>query len=172
MITTLWAPWRMAYIGGARPDTGCLLCTLPRETTDRENLILHRGQTTYTLLNRYPYNNGHLMIVPYRHCAGLAEFSAEESLELMRAVQLATQAITQAFHAEGFNVGFNVGKAAGAGIADHLHLHMVPRWVGDTNFMPVLADTKVMPEHLESTYDKLEPFFRSLPGQGMPCSSR
>jgi ATP adenylyltransferase len=171
MTNTLWAPWRMAYIGGARPD-GCLLCDLPRAQADRENLILYRGPTTYVVLNRYPYNNGHLMIVPYRHCAELAAFSAEESLELMRAVQDVTQAIQQAFGAEGFNVGFNIGKAAGAGIVDHLHLHVVPRWIGDTNFMPVLADTKVMPDYLESTFDKLVPFFRSQTGEGTPCSSR
>jgi ATP adenylyltransferase len=172
MISTLWAPWRMTYIAGARRESGCLLCALPRETADRDSLILHRGRTVYVVLNRYPYNNGHLMVVPYRHCAELAEFTAEESLELMGAVQRTTDAIREAFRADGFNVGFNLGKAAGAGIADHVHLHVVPRWVGDTNFMPVLADTRVMPDHLAATYDKLMPFFGGPPEQGMPCSSR
>lgn len=159
MTSTLWAPWRMAYIGGPRTE-GCLLCDLPREGNDGESLILRRGPRTYIVMNRYPYNNGHLMIVPYRHCADLGQFSAEDSLELMQESQRATRLLGRLFGAEGFNVGINLGKAAGAGIADHVHVHVVPRWVGDTNFMPVLADTKVMPDYLEATYQKLVPFFR------------
>ena len=115
-------------------------------------------------MNRFPYNNGHLMIVPYRHCAELDQVSADDSLEIMREAQRATRILHQAFGAEGFNVGLNLGKAAGAGIAEHLHMHVVPRWVGDTNFMPVLADTRVMPDYLEATYTKLVPFFRSEKG--------
>jgi ATP adenylyltransferase len=171
MTKALWAPWRMAYIGGVRRD-GCLLCALPQEEADRANLILHRGPTAYVVMNRYPYNNGHLMIVPYRHCDDLSQFSPEESLELMAAVQRATQVLAQAFGAEGFNVGINLGRAAGAGIADHVHLHVVPRWAGDTNFMPVLADTKVMPDYLEASYDRLAPFFQEHLGEGASCSSR
>ncbi len=162
MTWTLWAPWRMAYIGGARAD-GCLFCEKPREGADRTNLILHRGPLTYVVMNLYPYSNGHLMIVPYRHCADLGQLSPEESLEIMQAAQLCIQVLQGAFRAEGFNVGFNLGKAAGAGIADHVHLHVVPRWAGDTNFMPVLADIKVMPEYLETGYEKLYPLFQ---GQG------
>ena len=158
MTATLWAPWRMAYIGGPRSE-GCLLCDLPRESKDRESLILHRGPRTYVVMNRYPYNNGHLMIVPHRHCADLGELSTEDSLELMHETQRATRILRRVFSAEGFNVGMNLGKIAGAGIAEHLHIHVVPRWVGDTNFMPVLADTKVMPDYLEATYEKLVPFF-------------
>lgn len=158
MTATLWAPWRMAYIGGPRSE-GCLLCDLPRQNADRESLILHRGPSTYVVMNRYPYNNGHLMIVPYRHCADLGQVSTEDSLELMHESQRATRILRRVFGAEGFNVGMNLGKAAGAGIAEHVHIHVVPRWVGDTNFMPVLADTKVMPEYLEATYEKLLPFF-------------
>jgi ATP adenylyltransferase len=158
MTSTLWAPWRMAYIGGPRSE-GCLLCELPRDNRDRESLILHRGPRTYVVMNRYPYNNGHLMIVPYRHCADLGEISTEDSLELMHESQRATRILHRLFAAEGFNVGMNLGKAAGAGIAEHVHVHVVPRWVGDTNFMPVLADTKVMPDYLEATYEKLVPFF-------------
>jgi ATP adenylyltransferase len=149
----------MAYIGGTRTE-GCLLCQLPGQGADRANLILHRGPRTYAVLNLYPYNNGHLMIVPYRHCPDLDEFSPEESLEIMDGARCAMRVLQRAFGAEGFNVGFNLGKAAGAGISQHVHLHVVPRWVGDTNFMPVLADTKVMPDYLESTYDKLAPLFQ------------
>jgi len=163
MTSTLWAPWRMAYIDGPRPD-GCLLCDLPREVDDRRNLILHRGPRTYVVMNRYPYNNGHLMIVPYRHCADLNQLSPEDSLEIMQESQRTTRILHGRFGAEGFNVGINLGKAAGAGVADHVHMHVVPRWKGDTNFMPVLADTKVMPDYLESTYEKLVPFFRGERG--------
>lgn len=159
MTSTLWAPWRMAYIGGTRSQ-GCLFCEAPKAGADRPTLILYRGPLTYVVMNLYPYNNGHLMIVPYRHCAELPQLSSEESLEIMQAAQRSIRALQAAFRAEGFNIGFNLGKAAGAGIADHVHLHVVPRWVGDTNFMPVLADTKVMPDYLEATFDKLVPLFQ------------
>jgi len=149
----------MAYIGGTRTE-GCLLCELPGQAADRTSLILHRGPRTYVVLNLYPYNNGHLMVVPYRHCPDLDEFSPEESLEIMDGARRAMRVLQRAFGAEGFNVGFNLGKAAGAGISQHVHMHVVPRWVGDTNFMPVLADTKVMPDYLESTYDTLAPLFQ------------
>ena len=122
--------------------------------------MLHRGPLTYVVMNLYPYNNGHLMIVPHRHCAELSDLSPEESLEIMQAVQRVTRILRTALGAEGFNLGCNLGKAAGAGVADHVHLHVVPRWVGDTNFMPVLTETKVMPEYLESTYDRLVPLFQ------------
>ncbi len=163
MTSTLWAPWRMAYIGGP-PSQGCLLCDLIRDDDDRRRLVLDRAPRSYIVMNLYPYNNGHLMIVPYRHCADLDQLSPEDSLEIVQQVGRATRILHQAFGAEGFNVGLNLGKAAGAGISDHLHVHVVPRWIGDTNFMPVLADTKVMPEHLESTYRKLVPFFRMEKG--------
>jgi ATP adenylyltransferase len=161
----------MAYIGGPRSE-GCLLCDLPREGRDRESLILHRGPRTYVVMNRYPYNNGHLMIVPYRHCADFDQISAEDSLELMQESQRATRILHRLFGAQGFNVGMNLGKAAGAGIAEHVHVHVVPRWVGDTNFMPVLADVKVMPDYLDATYEKLVPFFQERREQEGPCSSR
>lgn len=159
MTWTLWAPWRMAYIGGTRGD-GCLFCDKPHEGADRKNLILCRGPLTYVVMNLYPYANGHLMIVPYRHCSDLGQLSSEESLEIMQAAQRCTRILQTALRAEGFNVGFNLGKVAGAGIAEHVHLHVVPRWLGDTNFMPVLADTKVMPEYLEVGYDTLSPLFQ------------
>ena len=159
MTWTLWAPWRMVYIEGARGE-GCLFCDKPREADDRKNLILHRGSLAYVLMNLFPYANGHLMIVPYRHCADLGQLSPEESLEIMQSAQHCLRILQRAFRAEGFNIGFNLGKVAGAGIAEHLHLHVVPRWLGDTNFMAVLADTKVMPEYLEVGYGKLHPFFQ------------
>ncbi len=159
MTRTLWAPWRMAYIGGTRSE-GCLFCEKSGEGADQKNLILYRGPLTYVIMNLYPYANGHLMIVPYRHCAELGQLTPEESLEIMQSAQRCTQILRYALRAEGFNLGFNLGKVAGAGIAEHLHLHVVPRWMGDTNFMPVLADTKVMPEHLEVGYDTLYPFFQ------------
>ena len=163
MTVTLWAPWRMAYIGGPRSE-GCLLCDMARDEDDRKHLILSRGPRSYVVMNLYPYNNGHLMIVPYRHCAELDQFPDEDSLEIMREAQRATRILQRAFGAEGFNVGLNLGKAAGAGITEHLHMHVVPRWIGDTNFMPVLADTKVMPDYLEATYEKLVPLFRTEKG--------
>lgn len=158
MTSTLWAPWRMEYIAGERP-AGCLFCRMAQETTDRKNLVLSRGPHTFVVLNRYPYTNGHLMVVPYRHSAELGGYAADESLAILRDAQRATQILRAALRAEGFNLGFNLGVVAGAGIADHLHLHVVPRWAGDTNFMPVLADTRVMPEYLEQTYQKLVPYF-------------
>jgi ATP adenylyltransferase len=161
----------MAYIDGPRSE-GCLLCDLPREDRDRESLILHRGPRTYVVMNRYPYNNGHLMIVPYRHCADFDHISAEDSLELMQESQRATRILHRLFGAQGFNVGMNLGKAAGAGITEHVHIHVVPRWVGDTNFMPVLADVKVMPDYLDATYEKLVPFFQEQREPEGPCSSR
>ena len=160
MTGTLWAPWRMAYIGGPRTE-GCLLCDLPRESDDRQHLILFRGPRSYVVMNLYPYNNGHLMIVPYRHGADVASLSDADALEVMQGVRRATRVLRDAFGAEGFNIGLNLGQAAGAGVREHVHVHVVPRWAGDTNFMPVLADTKVMPDYLEATYDKLVPFFRT-----------
>jgi ATP adenylyltransferase len=160
MTSTLWAPWRMTYIGGPRPG-GCFFCEIAGEDADRRNLILCRGPLTYVVMNRYPYNNGHLMVVPYSHTGRLDDFSDRESLAVIHSAQRATRILRDAFGAEGFNLGFNLGQVAGAGVADHVHLHIVPRWGGDTNFMPVLADIKVMPEHLESTYDKLAPYFHA-----------
>jgi len=163
MPSTLWAPWRMTYIAGPHAS-GCLFCGIAAEATDKQNLILHRGQFTFVVMNRYPYNNGHLMIVPYAHRGDLAALSDDESLAMMREAQRATRILREASRAEGFNLGFNLGQVAGAGIADHVHLHVVPRWGGDTNFMPALADTKVMPEYLDATYDLLAPYFRE-PGR-------
>ena len=150
----VWAPWRMAYLEMAQPE-GCLFCVKPGESNDAEALILHRGEHTFIMLNAFPYNNGHLMIAPYRHTADLESLSVEESREMMVLCQLCLSLLRKAYRPDGYNVGMNLGRVAGAGIADHLHLHVVPRWNGDTNFMPVIGETKVLSEALQNTYDRL-----------------
>lgn len=151
----LWAPWRMAYIGGETPRPGCIFCVKASESKDEENLILVRGETCFALMNLYPYNTGHLMIAPYAHVPGIQQMSADSLAEMMSLSQRLLGALQQALGPHGFNLGINQGEIAGAGIADHAHLHIVPRWSGDTNFMPVIADVKVMPEFLETTYQKI-----------------
>lgn len=153
----LWAPWRMAYIEPQTPQPqGCIFCTLPAEHRDAENYILYRGTLCFMMLNRYPYNNGHLMIAPYQHIPSIEQLDAATLAELMAQAQLALRALRQVMNPDGFNMGINDGKVAGAGVADHMHMHVVPRWYGDTNFMPVIADTKVLPELLSSVYEKLK----------------
>jgi ATP adenylyltransferase len=149
----LWAPWRVAYVAGPKAE-GCVFCEAPQRD-DRTAHIVHRGTHGYLILNRYPYNSGHLMAVPYRHVARLDGLSPAEAEALMNLAALAVGGLEQAMAPQGFNIGFNLGHAAGAGIDEHLHLHIVPRWVGDTNFMPVLGDVKVIPEHLDETCDRL-----------------
>jgi ATP adenylyltransferase len=153
----LWAPWRMAYIAPETPQPqGCIFCTQPAENRDEEHHILYRGERCFMMLNLYPYNNGHLMIAPYQHIGTLEGLPTETLTELMTQAQLALKALRAAMKPDGFNMGINQGKVAGAGFADHMHLHIVPRWNGDTNFMPVVADTKVMPEHLDVVYQRLK----------------
>lgn len=157
----LWAPWRMEYILGEQ-STGCILCEKPKESCDEKNRILFRGQRCFVMMNLFPYNSGHLMIAPYRHSPSLIELCQEDLFELILVAQK-TEAILKDFYKpDGFNMGFNIGKVAGAGIEEHVHLHIVPRWSGDTNFMPVLADIKVVPEHLERSYSQLRPYFSQL----------
>ena len=158
----LWAPWRMAYIEIADRSDGCVFCVKPAQERDREELILHRGATCFVIMNLFPYNNGHVMIVPYRHTADLPGLSLEEQAEMMALTGHCVQALAGAFRPEGFNIGMNLGRTAGAGIAEHLHMHVVPRWNGDTNFMPVLADTRVLPDALYAGYDKLHAAFQAL----------
>jgi len=152
-MKTLWAPWRIEYITGEK-DNGCIFCDKPKEGNDKENLILFKGETSFIIMNRYPYSNGHLMAVPYRHTNNMSELNDNERLELM---DLTTKCIEilDIMNPDGFNVGMNLGTAGGAGIDDHLHFHIVPRWNGDTNFMPLIGDVKVMPEYLEDTYKTL-----------------
>ena len=157
----LWAPWRMAYVEVSTPS-GCIFCEKPLEEKDTENLILHRGTTAFVMLNAFPYNNGHLMIVPNRHVGTLAATTADERAELMRLTRHAEIALTEAYAPQGINVGMNLGRPAGAGIVDHLHVHLVPRWTGDTNFMSVVGNVRVLPEELGETAKRLRPIFERL----------
>jgi ATP adenylyltransferase len=150
----LWAPWRMAFVELEKP-TGCIFCDKPEAGDDRENLILYRGAHGFILMNLFPYNNGHLMVAPYRHTADLVGLTDEEQAELMRLTRFSLRVLEAAFGPEGYNLGMNLGRVAGAGVADHLHMHLVPRWNGDTNFMPVIAETKVLPDALYNSYDRL-----------------
>jgi len=158
MKKPLWAPWRIEYIRGEK-DGKCFLCRMFTEKTDRENLVLFRGKTCVVNMNRYPYNSGHLMVSPLRHIAELDELTAEEEQEFSELTRRALAALRAALQPEGFNIGVNLGAAAGAGLKEHLHRHIVPRWVGDTNFMPVVGDTHVVPEALLETYDLLVKHF-------------
>lgn len=154
----LWAPWRMEYIKGAKEE-GCIFCDKPKQTQDRENLIVHRGRLAFVIMNKYPYNNGHLMVVPYRHEAELDQLTAEENAEMMALLQRCARALRKICAPHGFNIGMNVGAVAGAGIDGHLHFHIVPRWDADTNFMPILGHTKVVSEGLWETWAQLREAF-------------
>jgi len=156
-MQVLWAPWRMAYVGGA-PPAGCIFCEAYRTTDPRPHLVLLQHPAV-VLLNHFPYASGHLMVAPARHAGDFTALSETELSTLMSVVQRTAAALRDAFHPDGMNIGMNLGAAAGAGIPDHLHWHLVPRWIGDTNFMPLLADVRVLPEHLEATYDRLRPLF-------------
>jgi ATP adenylyltransferase len=158
----LWTPWRRAFVEGATGNGSgeCFLCAKPAEHNDRANLILTRGELAYVLLNLYPYNTGHMMIAPYLHTGDLATLGEPIAQELTRLTQRCVGVLQRAYGPEGFNVGMNLGRPGGAGVPDHLHVHVVPRWAGDTNFMPIVAETKVLPESLDQTYDRLEPLFR------------
>ena len=158
----LWTPWRRAFVEGATTDalTACFLCAAPAAHDDRANLILLRAERAYVLLNLYPYNSGHLMIAPYAHTGDLATLDTAVAQEMMAVTQRCVGVLQKAYQPQGFNVGMNLGKPAGAGVPDHLHVHVVPRWSGDTNFMPIVAETKVLPETLDQTYARLAPLFR------------
>ena len=151
----MWAPWRIEYIRSPKHD-GCIFCDFPKENRDKERLILYRGEHCFIIMNNYPYNPGHVMIAPYRHVGKWEDLTDQELLEMMQLSQLVIKALKRTMNPHGFNMGVNLGRVAGAGIDDHVHLHIVPRWNGDTNFMPVIADTKVIPESLEEAYDELK----------------
>ncbi|RME97096.1 MAG: HIT domain-containing protein [Chloroflexi bacterium] len=153
----LYTPWRMKYIISNEQKKGCVFCDKLQQDAshDRENLVVYRAEETFVLMNLFPYNVGHLMILPRRHCAHLTDMPRETQFEMMLLTTYFTEILAAILNPEGFNVGINVGKAAGAGIDSHLHLHIVPRWEGDSNFMPVLGQTRVLPEELEITYDKI-----------------
>ena len=157
----LWSPWRLEYVtGGDKNDTktGCVFCEPSRPPTP-DSLVVFEGTTCYVILNLYPYNNGHLMVVPYRHVASLAGLVAEEMAEVGTLTQLSEAALTEAYRPHGMNVGINLGKAAGAGILEHVHVHVVPRWNGDTNFMTTVGQSRVLPEELGATAARLRPIF-------------
>ena len=151
----IWAPWRVQYIEMDKP-VECMLCQKSRENNDAKNYILHRADKNFVTMNLFPYTPGHLMIAPYRHIAKLEELTEEERQEHFEIVSRSTKLLSQVFNPGGFNIGINIGKAAGAGIEEHIHTHIVPRWLGDTNFMTVLPDIRVIPEALADTYQKLK----------------
>jgi len=147
----LWAPWRLAYVQEAGAADGCVFCREAAGELGEDSLVVHRGERTLALLNKFPYASGHLMVAPRRHVATLGELTPEEAAEIHAVTVQAIETLSAVYAPEGFNVGWNLGAIAGGSISAHLHQHVVPRWAGDTNFMPVLADVKVLPEHLEAT---------------------
>jgi ATP adenylyltransferase len=153
-VKQLWAPWRLEYVANADEQEGCIFC-LADGGDDEERLVVHRGERGFVLLNKYPYASGHLLVAPRRHVGEFAELTDEEALELHRLAGQVLAALAETFSPQGYNIGWNLGRIAGAGVVEHIHLHVVPRWAGDTNFMPVLADVKVLPEHLTETRRKL-----------------
>ncbi len=157
-MKNIWAPWRMQYILSEKPP-GCIFCGMLKEDRDRDNLILRRSRNAFVVMNRFPYTNGHLMVLPYEHVSALEGLSPELMREMMELTRLSVGCIGRALRAEGFNVGINLGRVAGAGIEEHLHIHIVPRWAGDVSFMTILDDVRVISEHLVETYDKLHPLF-------------
>jgi ATP adenylyltransferase len=163
----LFSPWRLAYVTGAAgsgPSSDCFLCDAAGATPDPERaaLVVARGLTAYVILNLYPYNNGHLLVVPNRHVATLAAANEDELSEIMRLTRVSEMALTEAYQPHGINVGMNLGRPAGAGVADHLHVHLVPRWNGDTSFISVIGETRVLPETLPDTAARLRPIFQRL----------
>lgn len=152
----LFTPWRMTYLTHNKPQNGCVFCQALAETDSDENLIVFRGERVFVILNRFPYTSGHLMVLPYDHQPTLEALAPSARAEMMELTTQATQILTQIYHPQGFNVGINLGEAAGAGIAAHLHIHVVPRWVGDTNFMTAVGETRVLPETLEETWRRVK----------------
>lgn len=152
---TLFAPWRMEFIENPESDSGCVLCKIHEADQDSEKHVIARGAMSYVVLNKFPYSHGHMMVVPYRHENDWTNLSSEEIAEIGSFTQTAIRIISKNFNTDGFNIGVNLGRAAGAGIEDHVHQHIVPRWVGDFNFMPLLSETKVISEHLDRTYQRI-----------------
>lgn len=159
MPDVLFAPWRYEYLVSEKSGVACFLCEAAASERDAETLVVHRGRKVFVILNRYPYTNGHVMVAPYAHEARLSESTAETRGELVETVALAERILTEAYRTDGLNVGLNLGSAAGAGVADHYHVHVVPRWKGDTNFMTVAGDVRVVPEEPGETLARLRPLF-------------
>jgi ATP adenylyltransferase len=160
-MKTIHAPWRIDYILGPKPDS-CVFCLPETTEEDEQRCVLHRAEHCFVIMNIYPYSNGHLMVTPYRHVSNITELTVPELHEVMGYVQKCAFILQQAFKPHGINIGMNIGEAAGAGIKEHLHMHLVPRWNGDHSFMAVMAETSVLPEHLRSTYERLKPYFENL----------
>jgi ATP adenylyltransferase len=155
----LWAPWRLEYVKSTDfEQSNCVFCIDPTQCNVRR-YVLHCAEHCFVIMNLYPYTNGHIMVAPYRHTNNLSELTTEEKTEIMEMVTVSTEILKEAIHCHGFNIGVNVGKAAGAGIADHLHFHIVPRWTGDINFMAVIGNTKVIPECIDDSYKTLKKYF-------------
>jgi ATP adenylyltransferase len=166
----LWSPWRLKYVTSTGEARGCVFCEA-RSSDEAASLVVHRGRECYVILNLFPYNSGHLMVVPHRHIATLASATHDECCELMALTRLAEQALTDAYKPQGLNVGMNLGRSAGAGIVDHLHVHIVPRWAGDTNFMTVVGDVRVLPEDIGETARRLREAFARLADSQKPEAS-
>ena len=158
----LWAPWRMVYIDHGAKEPGCIFCNKRQQSDPRQALVVAQTVHSMVMLNKYPYNNGHLLLAPKRHEKDLSNLSTDEYGDLNEALRRSVDILQKVLNPAGFNVGMNLGRTAGAGVEDHLHWHVVPRWEGDSNFMPVIADTKVMPQHLLESYDSLKPHFQYL----------
>lgn len=163
-MNNLWAPWRMKYIKGeeGKISDGCVFCRIVNEKDDRKNYIVFRGETCYVVLNKFPYNNGHVMVIPYNHKNDLLSLSPQIQNECQLLINKTITALRKTLNPQGINVGLNLGSAAGAGIAEHVHYHILPRWTGDTNFMPAIAGVKVISESLDDTYNKLKEAFKEL----------
>ena len=159
-MKVLWAPWRMGYILAENKADGCIFCPGADRSADQERLILHVGPRTMVVMNRFPYNNGHLLVAPVKHVSSLERLNQDETLGLLLMVRKSIEILKQVMKPDGFNVGLNLGHVAGAGMENHMHFHVVPRWKGDTNFMTVIEDVRVIPEHIKATYAKLVPLFQ------------
>lgn len=163
-MENLWAPWRMRYVKDVdKNKKGCVFCVAPQENDDKKKHLLYRGKYCFVIMNIFPYNNGHLMIVPYEHTPSIDSLNDEAALELWKLVRHSKNALLESFSPEGFNIGMNLGRIGGAGIDEHIHMHIVPRWNGDTNFMQVIGQTKVISQSLEDAYDALLPLYDKLP---------
>ncbi len=155
----LWAPWRSTYVKEKRDPEVCIFCAAAQADAGQDTLIVFRGQHNFVILNRYPYTSGHLMIAPYQHASRLSQIDAAIAAEMMHLAKQAEQALQGAYHPDGFNIGMNLGQAAGAGIEDHIHLHVLPRWMGDANFMTTVGNTRVLPEDLKTSFEKIKEKF-------------
>lgn len=157
----LWSPWRMEYIENHDKTAGCIFCEMQKQADSAENLIALRGERAFVILNRYPYTSGHLMVVPFEHRPNLEELDPATRAEMMELTAHCTKILREIYHTESFNIGMNIGEAAGAGVKEHVHIHIVPRWVGDTNFMSTLGSTRVLPETLADTYQRVRAAFEA-----------